>query len=436
MPVPTSFNDLSTTPASNSPAGSENVFPNLDDYIRFINAGLASIKANTATNGWVSPYLVAGSWAVPGTIGSTTPNSGAFTTLSASGAVSGAGFAAFLASPPAIGGTTAAAATFTMLNGGQLAGLRNRIINGDMRISQRGSVALANNQAIYGGADRFLSEISGFTTGSASVAAISGQAVSFAPSGVIAAIHSVTTTGAGVVRWYQRIESANSYSLNGKTITVSVNLFQDTGVTQPCDIAVFKANAADDFSAITLVGATTKSVAHGTALTYTFTLTLGSTDASNGLQILVSYTGIGAVTNKNFYSSAWQVESGSTPTPFELRPLGEELLLCQRYCNRIGGNQTTEDVATGAFISGTDCRAPMRWPVRMRAAPSVTFVGSAANWQTFGALTNTVSALAANTPSPDGMNLTLTVPSATAGQAAFVRINSSLTNYILASAEL
>ena len=57
MPVPTSFADLSTTPASNSPAGSENVFPNLDDYIRFINGALASIKANTASNGWVSPYL-------------------------------------------------------------------------------------------------------------------------------------------------------------------------------------------------------------------------------------------------------------------------------------------------------------------------------------------------------------------------------------------
>lgn len=86
MPVPTTFADLSTTPGSNSPAGSENVFPSLDDYIRFINAALASISANTATNGWVSPYIAgAGSWAIPGTIGSTTPNTGAFTTLSSSG---------------------------------------------------------------------------------------------------------------------------------------------------------------------------------------------------------------------------------------------------------------------------------------------------------------------------------------------------------------
>lgn len=96
MPVPTTFADLSTTPASNSPAGSENVFPSLDDYIRFINAALASIKDNTATNGWVSPYIAGtGSWAIPGPIGSTTPNTGAFTTLTAT---DGSGIAALSAS--------------------------------------------------------------------------------------------------------------------------------------------------------------------------------------------------------------------------------------------------------------------------------------------------------------------------------------------------
>lgn len=53
--------------------------------------------------------------ASPGSIGSTTPGSGAFTTLSASSTVSGAGFSTYLASPPAIGGTTPAAGTFTTL---------------------------------------------------------------------------------------------------------------------------------------------------------------------------------------------------------------------------------------------------------------------------------------------------------------------------------
>jgi hypothetical protein len=57
MAVPTSVADLSTTAASNSPVAADNVFPDLDDFLRFHSAALASIYANTATNGWVSPYM-------------------------------------------------------------------------------------------------------------------------------------------------------------------------------------------------------------------------------------------------------------------------------------------------------------------------------------------------------------------------------------------
>lgn len=51
-------------------------------------------------------------------IGGSTPSTGAFTTLAASGAVTGAGFTAYLASPPAIGATVAAAGTFSALSTG------------------------------------------------------------------------------------------------------------------------------------------------------------------------------------------------------------------------------------------------------------------------------------------------------------------------------
>lgn len=54
--------------------------------------------------------------ALNGTIGATTPSTGAFTTLSASSTVSGTGFSTYLASPPAIGATTPAAGYFTGIN--------------------------------------------------------------------------------------------------------------------------------------------------------------------------------------------------------------------------------------------------------------------------------------------------------------------------------
>lgn len=51
-----------------------------------------------------------------GTLGATTPNTGAFTTLSASSTVSGTGFSTYLASPPAIGSTSASTGAFTTLS--------------------------------------------------------------------------------------------------------------------------------------------------------------------------------------------------------------------------------------------------------------------------------------------------------------------------------
>jgi hypothetical protein len=72
----------------------------------------AGFACNAAIN---ASQLGGATFAAPGSIGSTTPNTGAFTSLSASGTVSGTGFSNYLASPPAIGGATASAGTFTTL---------------------------------------------------------------------------------------------------------------------------------------------------------------------------------------------------------------------------------------------------------------------------------------------------------------------------------
>ena len=44
MPVPVSIDDLSANPADNYPGGSEQVFPNLDDYLRFHAACIAQLR--------------------------------------------------------------------------------------------------------------------------------------------------------------------------------------------------------------------------------------------------------------------------------------------------------------------------------------------------------------------------------------------------------
>jgi len=91
--------------------------------VQFNNAGALGGSASLTWNGTV---LTSSGFAGPlnGTVGATTPSTGAFTTLSASSTVSGTGFSTYLASPPAIGGTAAAAGSFTTLNstGGALNG--------------------------------------------------------------------------------------------------------------------------------------------------------------------------------------------------------------------------------------------------------------------------------------------------------------------------
>lgn len=63
----------------------------------------------------------------PGAIGSTTPDTGAFTTLSASSTVSGAGFSTYMASPPAIGSISANSGKFTDLSSSGLTVLGDSI---------------------------------------------------------------------------------------------------------------------------------------------------------------------------------------------------------------------------------------------------------------------------------------------------------------------
>ena len=120
MPVPTLITDLSTTPASNSPAGSENVFPSLDDYLRSLSAFVASIRTNSATNGWVSPYLplTGGTLTGPVTFSSVAGDGSGLTGLSAAALSTGIIPAArFPATLPAVSG-----AQLTSLNAAQLTG--------------------------------------------------------------------------------------------------------------------------------------------------------------------------------------------------------------------------------------------------------------------------------------------------------------------------
>ena len=91
--------DLTSPPAIGSTSANTGAFTTLS-------------ASSTVSGTGFSTYL-----ASPPAIGSTSANTGAFTTLSASSTVSGTGFSTYLASPPAIGSSTPAAGSFTLVNG-------------------------------------------------------------------------------------------------------------------------------------------------------------------------------------------------------------------------------------------------------------------------------------------------------------------------------
>jgi hypothetical protein len=364
--------------------------------------------------------------------GTTATFSGALTALS--GAFSGPVSGTTGTFSGAVSGTTG---TFTgnvqmaSLNGGAIS-LRNKIINGDMRVAQRGSTTLSGVDT-YGGCDRTFGGPSGFTTSSGNILQGGSLGGVYSSSGFLQSIL-LTTTGAGIVRFGQKIEALNTAELNGKQITISAKLTQDSGAALNATITVYRpTTTANDFSAQTLL-ATSSAVsvpslgAASTAITHTFTL--GSTDASKGLAVYVTYAGVGAVTSKSFYIGDLQLEVGPVATPFEQRPIGMELALCQRYTIVIPISQFwgSGTLRAGGTASYGFC--PL--PVQMRTAPAATpntntvYVGDTNTNYTSLGITGTGS---------NGIYVapTFATSAGSAGQSFFIYTNASA---VTLSAEL
>ncbi len=262
-------------------------------------------------------------------------------------------------------------------------GMKNRIINSGMQVSQRGYVNAVNSAYTYGGCDRMCTSVNGLTSGS--IRQMSGGV----SSGVSGYSHAVlcTTSGASSVLHQTRIESKDTIDLNGKTVTVSCKVYQDTGTAIDVYISLGKPTTTiDAFSALSLLANANISLPTGVLTTVTLTYTLGSTEASLGLFAGVVYTLPSPVTSKYFTVTDWQLELGSTAMPFEHRPYGLELALCQRYLpvlNFAGYGYT------GQAYSASASRTWVAFPVPARVAPTgcsalTGLTASAANLATAG----------------------------------------------------
>lgn len=215
------------------------------------------------------------------------------------------------------------APSVSSLNGGPLAGTRNRVINGAMSVDQRNGGAAQTftaGAALVYSVDRWY----GYCTG----ANVTGQRVQGATAGQFyyrfTGAASVTAIGFG-----QRIEQLNSADLAGTTATLSVHLANSLLTTVTW--TAFYATTADTFG--TLASPTRTQIATGT-FTVNSTVTRYSAQisvpaaATTGIEIVFT---VGAQTSGTWTIGNVQLESGSVATPFERRSFGLELGLCQRY---------------------------------------------------------------------------------------------------------
>lgn len=248
---------------------------------------------------------------------------------------------------------------------GSAFGFRNKIINGGCQVAQRASANLVNDTHVYGAADRFAGFVSAATvTAGTMIRGAAGSTIS----GQCVGMYLVSTTGTSALRIQQRIESLNSYSLNGKTVTVSGKIYQNTGSTVNMQVQLLKPNSSDTWptngTGTTQVGSTvTVSCASGSWVSFSGQITVGSSDASGGLAVSISTGAISAVTSKEFYIGDLQLEEGSVATPFEARDYGDVLRQCQRYYEKSTGSL---DVWSGAITSGESYYSTVRYVVTKR----------------------------------------------------------------------
>ena len=241
--------------------------------------------------------------------------------------------------------------------------LKNRIINGDMRIDQRNagaSVSVASGAGNIYTVDRWAGATSG---GTATYQRVAG------PTGYQYAMQ--ITGGAGVTQaqLFQRIEAANSYDLASKTVTVSF-VASSTTVTTLNILTVYPTSGSDNWSGgYTNIATNTITInSTDTAYSTSFSLTSNVTNLIG----LIYYTG--SFTSVTLKITGVQLEIGTSATPFERRLYNQELANCQRYYFKTTNNSSAYvQFAIGRCFSTSAGTANLVLPCPMRTQPTLGY---------------------------------------------------------------
>ena len=362
------------------------------------------------------------------------------------------------------------AGTSGNISAGNLGMFRNRIINGDMRINQRGNTSITVAQNAASGVymiDRFATYTGGTGSCVASVIALTNADAPFQYGLRSSFKNTITTAYPSTSTNYQlqgqNIEGINIQDFNwGQTFgtPVTVSFWSRTnGIT---NLAVSIGNLGTTFYYNTNVAITTSGTWQYNIVTIpappiasTGTWDVAGSLNGIGLRLLIGSTYLPSSTgwvNANSLgtpaSTIWittvgnyveftglQLEKGSIATPFEFRPLTIELGLCQRYFNAIVGLGDTSTIVTigvGAANTTTTVEFAVRLSVAMRTIPNLIVYGS---WNCGGGGASTITS---NTTisSSSCVYICCALGIAVAGQSAHILYKTTSGSYMYMTAEL
>jgi hypothetical protein len=332
---------------------------------------------------------------------------------------------------------------------------KNKVINGDFRINQRGFTTTTSDATLM--FDRWRTNITGngtctfsaqtFTLGTAPVVGYEGtNFISIATTGQ-------TGTNPRTLL-IQRIESVRTYA--NQTVTVSFWAKADSGTpSTSLELAQNFGTGGSPSSAVTAIGVT-KFTLSTSWTRYTATINVpsisGKTLGTNGddfFQIAL-WTSAGTDNNSRTDSlgiqtatiSFWgvQIEAGSTATAFQTATgtIQGELAACQRYYYRQGGAGVYQTMSVGWATLGGPIQTRTIFPVTMRITPTVLESGTLIFFdQTNPGITVTGLSLVASQSSP---NLGFLTTSSSVGSTAYrsydLAANNSTSAFLAFGAEL
>lgn len=251
-------------------------------------------------------------------------------------------------------------------------GLKNRIINGDFGVWQRGTSF--SNVAGYT-ADRWQFSWSGTSTSNITRQDLAIGAIPGGNESSYFARYTRTTT-VGDDYFLQRVEDVRT--LLGKTVTFSfwakANIA--TTISQVYGATVYGSGGSTGSGFGNFSGISIGTTWNRYSFTGTVESGIGKTIGTNSFTELVFKFGTGM---GNIVVDIWgvQLEVGTTPTNFEQRPQQVELAMCHRYYVRKSPG-TPGDLYYGPTMvvnNTTHAMTAISLPTKMRALPTVTMSG-------------------------------------------------------------